>query len=173
MKNKFLVSLVLMGIVSIFTIKAQTLSPTVISSSGGFYTSSNAMLSFTVAEMTMVQTFTTSGNILTQGFQQPEDYTIGIPEVPISDASVLIYPTPTNGSFTLSYLNNDNSETTINIYNLVGQIVLTKTASQVNGLNTVNFDISSFSQGIYMLGLTLTNSKGEKRTDFHKINLIY
>jgi len=163
----------MLGIVSIFAVRSQTLSPTVISSSGGFYTSSNAMLSFTTAEMTMVQTFTTSGSILTQGFQQPEDYSVGIPEIPTTDGSVLIYPNPTSGSFTLSYLNTDNSETTINLYNLVGQVVLSRTVSQVSGLNTVDFNISTYSQGIYMIGLTLTNSKGEKKTDFHKINLIY
>jgi hypothetical protein len=163
----------MLGIVSALSVRSQTLTPTVISSSGGFYSSTNAMLSFTVAEMTMVQTFTTAGNILTQGFQQPEDFSTGIPEIPTSAESALIYPNPTNGSFTLSYLNNGNAQATINIYNLTGQIVLSQNISQVSGLNTVDFDISAYSQGIYMLGLTLTNSKGEKKTDYHKINLIY
>jgi hypothetical protein len=56
---------------------------------------------------------------------------------------------------------------------LVGQVVLTKSVSQVKGLNTVDFDISSFSQGIYMLELALTNTKGEKKATYQKINLVY
>jgi len=161
--------------VMLFTgmLQAQTLSPTVISSSGGFYTSANAMLSFTVAEMTMVQTFTTAGNILTQGFQQPEDMSVSIQETPTVSGVIMIYPNPTIGNFTLSYVSNENAETTINLYNIVGQVVLSKSVSQVKGLNTVNFDISSFSQGIYMLELTLTSAKGDKKATYQKINLVY
>ena len=154
-------------------IQAQTLSPTVVSSSGGYFTTAGGSLSFTVAEMTMVQTFTTSGNILTQGFQQPEDLNVSIAETPSLTGEVLIYPNPTNGNFTLSYLSNETSVTTIKLYNLVGQVVLTKSVAQVNGLNTVDFDISSFSQGIYMLELTLLNNKGEKKATYQKINLVY
>jgi hypothetical protein len=152
---------------------SQTLSPTVVSSSGGYFTSASASLSFTVAEMTMVQTFTSAGNILTQGFQQPEDLSVSIPEPSTVSGEIMIYPNPTNGNFTLSYVSNETSETTINLYNLIGQVVLTKAVSQVKGLNTVNFDISSFSQGIYMLELALSNTKGEKKATYQKINLVY
>ena len=51
------------------TINAQTLSPFVISSTGG--SSSGNELSWTVGE-TFTETFTSGNNILTQGFQQPE-----------------------------------------------------------------------------------------------------
>jgi hypothetical protein len=171
MKNKLFILIAMLGFTSL--LQAQTLSPTVVSSSGGYFTSASASLSFTVAEMTMVQTFTTAGNILTQGFQQPEDMSVSISETPVVSGEIMIYPNPTNGNFTLSYVSNETSETTINLYNLVGQVVLTKSVSQVKGLNTVNFDISSFSQGIYMLELALTNTKGEKKATYQKINLVY
>jgi hypothetical protein len=171
MKNK-LILIIVFGLCS-FLVQSQTLSPTVISSSGGFYSNGSGMLSFTVAEMTMVETFTQPGNILTQGFQQPEDYVTGIVETPDVSGNTLIYPNPTNGSFVLSYMNNDNSETTIRLYNLAGQIVMEKQVLQSAGLNTVNFDISSFSQGMYIMELTTNNSKGEQKSDYHKINLVY
>src|SRR4051812_9015968 len=49
---------------------AQSLSPKVIASAGGYFTSANASLSWTLGE-TMGQTFTNGNNVLTQGFQQP------------------------------------------------------------------------------------------------------
>jgi hypothetical protein len=168
-KITFLIMLAIAGL----SAQSQTLSPTVISSSGGFFTSSNAMLSATVAEMTMVQTFTSSGNILTQGFQQPEDLSVGINEIPVASGDLLIYPNPTNGSFTLSFQNNNSSETSIMIYNLAGQLVLEKQVSQSAGLNTINFDISTYSQGMYILQLVTNNAKGEKNLSYHKINLVY
>jgi hypothetical protein len=172
MKYKLLVMLFALILISGIS-QSQTLSPTVISSSGGFYSTGSAMLSFTVAEMTMVQTFTSAGNMLTQGFQQPEDYVVGISETPTVLDDILIYPNPTNGMFTLSYSSNNSGENVINLYNLVGQVVLTKAVSQSAGVSTVDFDISSFSQGIYMLELTTENTKGEKQINYHKINLVY
>ncbi|MFH0865453.1 MAG: T9SS type A sorting domain-containing protein [Bacteroidota bacterium] len=172
MKNKLSVLLFALILIS-GILQSQTLSPTVISSSGGFYSTGSAMLSFTVAEMTMVQTFTAGGNFLTQGFQQPEDYVVGIPENPTVTGDILIYPNPTSGIFTLSYISNSSGENIIIMYNLVGQVVLTKAVLQSAGTNTVTFDISSFSQGIYMLELTTENSKGEKQINYNKINLVY
>ena len=157
----------------IIPLHSQTLLPTVVSSAGGYFTTASASLSFTVAEMTMVQTFTTAGNILTQGFQQPEDLNVSIAETPTLTGGILVYPNPTNGYFTLSYMSNENAETTICMYNLVGQIIFSKSLFQVKGLNTVNFDISSFSQGIYMLELTLKNGSGVKKVSYQEINLIY
>ncbi len=49
---------------------AQSLSPKVIASAGGYFASANASLSWTLGE-TMGQTFSNGGNTLTQGFQQP------------------------------------------------------------------------------------------------------
>jgi hypothetical protein len=172
MKNRLFILTIMLGICG-FTARSQTLSPTVVSSSGGFYSNGSGMLSFTVAEMTMVQTFTSPGNILTQGFQQPEDYVTAVNEIPTASGDVLIYPNPTNGSFTLSYVTYDNIETTLKLYNMLGQIILSKPISQIAGQNTVNFDISALSQGIYLLELITINSKGEKNTAYHKINLQY
>jgi len=170
--KKLFIFLFVIGIFPIIA-SSQTLSPTVISSSGGFFSNSNGMLSFTVAEMTMVETFSQPGNILTQGFQQPEDMSVGINETTVETGGTLIFPNPTNGHFTLNYYNYDNSQTTINLYNMVGQIVLSKTVSQTVGLNIQKFDISLYSQGMYLLEYTSTNSKGEKKTSIHKLSLEY
>lgn len=172
MKNRMFILIVVLGICG-FTARSQTLSPTVISSSGGFYTSGSAMLSTTVAEMTMVQTFTTAGNILTQGFQQPEDMTTGIVETPAVSDGILIYPNPTNGNFILSFTSNGNSESNIRVFNLAGQVVLDEQVTPSAGLNTINFDFSTYSQGMYILELSTTNEKGEKSLSYHKINLVY
>ena len=47
---------------------AQSLSPSVISSAGDFFSNASGSLSSTVAEMTMVETFSSTNNKLTQGF---------------------------------------------------------------------------------------------------------
>lgn len=172
MKNKhvfFGVLFLLFGV----SVNAQTLTPTAISSGGGFFSSASGSLSGTVAEMTMVQTFIGTNNILTQGFQQPEDYSISIAENEASSGEMMIYPNPTNGQFSLLFNNDGAQQHSLKIYNLVGQVVLTKKLESVQGLNTCRFDISQQGQGIYMLEFTSIDSKGKEKVTVLKINLIY
>jgi hypothetical protein len=170
-KIKFL-SLVFAICLSTGILQSQTLSPTVVSSAGGYYTSASGSISFTVAEMTMVQTFTTAGNILTQGFQQPEDLNVGIEETTPIDGNIVLYPNPTNGAFSMQFNADESAERVISVYNSIGQIVLQKTIQQIAGVNKVDFDLSSFSQGMYMLEIQVKNTNGDLVPTFTKLNLI-
>jgi len=161
------------GIVFSFSGRAQTLSPCVVSSAGGYYTSASASLSFTVAEMTMVQTFTSTGNILTQGFQQPEDLSVGIPQSEISLNDYLIYPNPTSGTFTLEFNSASENPVTIKLFNLVGQEILTNNFSASSGINKISLDISNLSQGIYMLEINTGTDNANTTPTIKKINLVY
>jgi len=171
MKTKIKLLLLTAGLFLSLASYSQTLSPTVISSSGGFFSSASASLSFTVAEMTMVQTFTTSGNILTQGFQQPEDYSVGISESDITANDFIIYPNPTSGAFTIEFNTANGNTATVRLFNPLGQLVLTSNYAVLQGINKVSFDISSFSQGIYLL--ELSNGKSNEVPVLKKINLLY
>ncbi|HNW97445.1 MAG TPA: hypothetical protein PKK00_03405 [Bacteroidales bacterium] len=124
-------------------------SQTLISSSGGFYSSTNTMLSFTVAQMTMVQTFSTTNNILTQGFQQPEDLTTDIIENPIISENVMVYPNRTSGVFKLIYTSSVSGKNKMILYYIVGQIVYVKEITQNIGVNNLNIDNSNFRQGVF------------------------
>lgn len=169
-KPTTLLSLLVILILLSLTTQSQTLSPTVISSSGGYFTSANGSLSFTVAEMTMVQTFIGTNNILTQGFQQPEDFSVSLTENEVPLGGVLIYPNPTSGQFSLAYNSEQNKNTTVKIYNLVGQVIYSESYTSTTGMNTLKFDISNNSQGIYML--EISSAKAKDRS-VHKINLVY
>jgi hypothetical protein len=153
--------------------RAQTLSPVVISSSGGFFTAAGNSLSFTVAEMTMVQTFIQPTNLLTQGFQQPEQITTAIIENDKLLDDVMVYPNPSNGQFSIKYNANNNDINQVRIYNIVGQIVFYQNYDVSIGLNTITIDIGKFGQGIYTLELSSTSLKGKQKISIHKINLVY
>jgi hypothetical protein len=153
--------------------QAQTLSPVAIASSGGFYSAGGNSLSFTVAEMTMVQTFTQPSNIITQGFQQPEQLTTGVAETEAAQGEVIVYPNPSSGQFNIIYNALNNGEYQVKIYNMVGQIVFAESYGAGVGLNTISLNIGQFGQGIYMLELSSNDLKGKQKTSIHKINLVY
>jgi hypothetical protein len=71
-KNKHMKRLfILIPLIAWFLpVSAQTLSPEVISSAGGYFENTDASLSWTLGE-TVTETFTGTNVILTQGFQQP------------------------------------------------------------------------------------------------------
>jgi hypothetical protein len=155
------------------SLKAQTLSPVAISSTGGFFAAGGNSLSVTVAEMTMVQTFVQPSNMLTQGFQQPEPLTTAIAEEKTTGDDVVVYPNPSNGLFNISYNARDNEHYQVQVYNMVGQIVFTNAYSPALGPNMITIDISRFDQGIYFLELKATNTDGLQKSSIHKINLVY
>jgi hypothetical protein len=75
---------------------AQSLSPTVIASSGGYHEGANASLSWTLGELA-TETLDNGSNILTQGFQQPvEGIALGI------DLDLLVF---LEGPFNASQMN--------------------------------------------------------------------
>jgi hypothetical protein len=172
MKLKILLLWTFVMLLSI-SIYAQSLSPVAISSSGGFYTAGGNSLSFTVAEMTMVKTFVQPSNILTQGFQQPEQITTALAEIDAMQGEVLVYPNPNNGQFNISYNALNEGDFQVNIYNMVGQVVFTQSYGADFGLNSIKLDIGQFGQGIYMLDFRSTDLQGKQKSSIHKINLVY
>jgi hypothetical protein len=152
---------------------AQSLSPMVISSSGGFYSAGGNTLSVTVAEMTMIQSFIQSANMLTQGFQQPEQLTTAIAENEVMQGDVSIYPNPSNGQFNISYNTLNGGDYSVRIFNGIGQVVFDQSYGAAPGPNITSFDIGQFRQGIYMLELRTTDSNGKQISSIHKINLVY
>ena len=102
---------------------AQTLTPTVISSSGAFYTSATAMLSATIGEMTMVETFSSAANFLTQGFQQPEVFGVGITEVTAGSNQVIAFPNPAVDKVFLQTNFLESGTLSYSVINMIGQQV--------------------------------------------------
>jgi hypothetical protein len=172
MKVKILLLWTFVMLLSI-SMSAQTLSPVAISSSGGFYTAGANSLSFTVAEMTMVQSFIQPSSMLTQGFQQPEQLTTGVAENEAVQGEVVVYPNPSAGQFNISYNAPGDGDYQVKIYNMAGQMVFDQSYGAIFGLNTIQFDIGQFGQGIYMLELSSTDLKGKQKSSIHKINLVY
>jgi hypothetical protein len=66
-----------------------------------------------------------------------------------------IFPNPASSKFIISYESDNNDSTQLNIYNLQGQIIMTREYS-----SNVSIDISSLNSGTYIVHLS--NQKGEQ-----------
>lgn len=143
---------------------AQSLTPTVISSTGGFSSNANGSLSYTVGEMTMVQTFTAGGNILTQGFQQPNDNLVGILDMTEDEfGSFAVYPNPAVDNLWFGFQFPEAGQIAVAVYDVLGQKVAdVYNGSYTTGKTTEGTQVVDYAAGSYYLSLTFTGNKDNR-----------
>jgi len=120
----------------------------------------------------MMQTFTSMGNFLTQGFQQPEEWYTSVNEEQQTDEGISIYPTSFDGKFSLTVNSKENGLARIQLYDVLGQKTFSRQMDISAGLNTENIDISRYSMGMYFLEYLYTGNNVKKESKVVKINLV-
>ena len=176
MKKVYLLVISAISSVALFA-QAPMLTPTVIASTGGYSSSSSGgfSLSYTVGEMTMVQTFSANGNILTQGFQQPNDLINGLIDVTQDEfGSFTVYPNPAVDNFYYGFQLPEQGKVDILLFDELGQKVSDiyhsnyqsgKIVAQVNSAN--------FAAGMYFLTMNFTSSvDGKSHITTKKVQVV-
>jgi len=154
---------------------AQMLTPQVIASTGGYSSNGTNSLSYTVGEMTMVQTFSANNNILTQGFQQPNDMTVGLIDITQDDfGSFVIYPNPAVDNAWLGFTMPEAGKITIVMYDAIGQKVSDiYTANYESGKIVTQANTSLYAAGMYFMTMTFVSSvDGKTHVTTKKIQII-
>jgi len=145
-------------------LSAQSLSPTVIASYGKWSNNGGYTLSATSGEM-MIETFTGGTNILTQGFQQPDEKTIGIQELNEDGLTIKIFPNPTSDLVMID-LQSENAESYgVIMYDLLGRaLALPGTLDRSHTQLQQSFNLSPLPSATYFL--CVVNAQGEIKNSF-------
>ncbi|HLF64251.1 MAG TPA: T9SS type A sorting domain-containing protein [Saprospiraceae bacterium] len=152
---------------------AQELNPFVVSSSGGFYSNASGMLSFTIGEMTAVETYTSSAAILTQGFQQTFDFGTYITEHPNPHFAFGIYPNPSDGYFSLLTDSEANENVVVRISDVLGRVILRTEFDQQSNVHIQPFNLSDKTPGVYLISLSVQeNNSGMENNFVSKIQIV-
>lgn len=158
-----------------FTMNAQMLTPTVIASTGGFSSNANGSLSYTVGEMTMVQTFSANGNILTQGFQQPNDNVTGLIDLTKDEfGSFVVYPNPAVDNLWFGFQFPEEGKVQIALYDAIGQkITDIYNTTYDNGKIVQQLNVTPYAAGVYLLTMNFVSNKdGKVYTQSKKFQVI-
>jgi len=147
-----------LSLASIAGLRAQVLSPTVISTTGGYTASASGSLSYTAGE-TITPTLNNTLHILTQGFQQPEkDVSASVEEVPGWTAEA--FPNPTKDVLNLLIRSAQPGEYTWEVRDMQGASVLRSgNPEYVDGELTLQIDVNQLAAATYFLLLQDKSSK--------------
>jgi hypothetical protein len=155
-------------------LRAQSLTPTVISTSGAFYSNGTGMLSTTIGELAAVTTLTGGSNILTQGFQQPWDFNVSIPEIHENGLALDVFPNPSSGQFTIALNTEVDSRVSMKVLDVLGKIVYFENVAHSSGYSSYDISLRNVAEGMYLLEVVNVEvSSGKTTKNIKKINLVY
>lgn len=143
---------------------SQSISNQVIGTTGSFSIASGISLSATSGE-TAIETFSSGNNILTQGFQQPNENGVGIIELKENNFSVKIFPNPTADFLIVQYHSDNGEEYSVSLYDLLGRKLNLINNQFENGNEfSISFQLTQLPSACYFL--TIENASGEIKKTF-------
>lgn len=157
MKTRFLL---FFNIVFLQTVYSQTLHLETIVAGGDYFEQPNGSVSFTMGEGA-TETYTASGNTLTQGFQQSNFNITAIDENDATSTTISVYPNPASEMVNIVF-NNNLHGFRYELYDINGK----KTEEKNVIGNAAVLDMLLYAQGVYTLRVLyedeLKNFKIEK-----------
>ncbi len=67
---------------------------------------------------------------------------------------LLLFPNPASTALTINFFTPNQGTSSIEVYDMIGKVVATKTINSLEGFNAQDFDITSLSNGVYFLKMT-------------------
>ena len=99
----------------------------------------------------------------------PVDFNNDIITINHSLGSVVnVYPVPATENINISLNNSYNGDVTINIYNLVGKLILTNTGTISTNNSEISQNISNLNTGIYLIEVASKNGEFKEQSKFVK-----
>jgi len=142
-----------------FGVKAQSIAPSTINATGSSAIINTNLYEWSIGEMTLVNTFSTSNLIVTQGVLQPSVSLVGIEEEASKEIAIVLYPNPTsdyiqmqpdlNGAGKLNYMLFDNS----------GKLITQQTIQLASGKEAQQISLVGLPSGSYSLTVSVTQKK--------------
>lgn len=130
-------------------------SQEVVSSGGDQFSNSEGSFSFTVGEP-VIETFSGSQEILTQGFQQNYEQILAFSTIPyLSNFSV--YPNPFSEVVTILFSEGMDKEITISLHELDGKLISIMNNIESGSSGKIELLLTDLPDGMYFLNILISN----------------
>jgi len=160
--KKQLTTTILLAFIISWGVNAQSAKPEVLATSGTHFTGTNAELSWTIGEV-IIETVSNTGNILTQGFHQPDDQVTTVEEALPNHIQVNVFPNPVTEKITVT-IENNTLDLVVIIYDMTGRKLISEEIGYLQ--NSIEFNMIDFANAGYLFHL---HSKDKKYNATYKI----
>ncbi len=143
------------------------LTPTVISSGGGYGVNNNLSISWTLGEVA-VTTLTGDQMILTQGFQQSFDVDVGITMDEVN-WKISVYPNPVRDELRILFNIEKPGDFLLEIQDVAGRLIHQEQRKQINPGDIVVLNTSTYTNGIYFLKVLTLDHQQIQVTSLRKL----
>ncbi len=155
-------------LLSSISLQAQIeITPSVISSSGGYGEKENFSISWTLGELA-ITTLQGENLVLTQGFQQPSEIGVGLKKYEI-DWNISVYPNPVHNELNILFDLRGSKDFLLELQDVTGRLLIQEYHQNVNPGDLVILNTSDFASGVYFLRILTTNFRQVKVTSISKL----
>ncbi len=153
--------LFLLCIFATINIRAQSLSPTILNSSGGSAAINGIFYDYSFGEMTVIQTFSSSKLIVTQGLLQTKTDTAatGINDNSFNKPKISVFPNPTQELVSFESEYQAGGKLYYELIDIAGKLVVSKQLSFSAGKVKEIIDLSMLPAGTFLLKITIDQGK--------------
>lgn len=129
------------------------------------------VISYTIGEMPLVQSWQNNALLITQGVLQPVTYIVDTTNECFTTAELKLYPNPTDGTFSIQYAMLKKGKALTVLYNTAGQ-KLQIDEFDYNSFLLKKYDITKYANGQYHLLFTFTEETGKVRKCIYTIQKV-
>jgi len=144
----------------------------VFASHGQNFQGTGFQISYTIGELALVNTATGGNQILTQGFHQPDKFTI----ISINDVEFLsgasVYPNPADQNVTLELSDPRLREYLVDLYDASGRkAIATVKLKQIPGTLKYSIPLEGLAAGTYVIRVMTTDGLGQRSFRINKLHI--
>lgn len=146
------------------------LSPEVYSSGGELYSGSDFEISYTIGELAAVTTISSANLALTQGFHQPDKFTIILIDPLESLLGAELYPNPSSDLAQVKISSDRYYDLNMSLFDVTGKEILNKSLKHSPGDQIINLPIKELSAGTYLVRIITEDGEVAKTLRLNKIH---
>ena len=171
MKRNFLLMSMFVTLIGSPLARGQSIWPSTLNATGGSTYIGGNEFEWSVGEMALVNTFTTSSVIVTQGILQTRfgPGAVDVPSTTNLGDYLQVFPNPATGSINVKYTSNNEGILGLRLMDMTGKLLTEQKAEVKQGTANQKLDISTLAVATYMLEVYMMPTEGKMETTTYKI----
>lgn len=145
--------LLMVAVIAATAMNAQTVTPVVVSSQGGFAAGSAGSISWTIGEP-LSETKQSGSHLTTQGFHQADLGIANLLREQGNEAAVLVYPNPVREKLSVNFSDLPANEYLLRLTDGLGRIISDRSFVPSPGAGSIELDVAKLANAAYYIEIS-------------------